>query len=191
MIAFLLLWMYSFLPALLVSLGVVAGIGLLEARRRLLAALALALGSYLSASAVALVEAHKLALTTLPQDARYIGVGEALAGAWLDSLIYFALSALALVYLRAGWGSRRMDASIGLAIGVIAIISGSLTFTGTFTVGRSISHTAAFLLMPPLALIGLRWVKGRPPVAKLAGGLVIALGVSLLVALVDYAPFLK
>lgn len=87
------------------------------------------------------------------------------------------------------WSHWRMDLALGGGAGILLGLAQGLATPGAPVIGVAI-HCLSFALAFPLALIGIRLLKGRSLSVALANSVLITAVVTLVIGFVDYAYFL-
>jgi hypothetical protein len=154
------------------------------------AVLSAAVGCSLSVLVIGLTERFQLRSTSLdagsaaPAMPALTEMGGFAAG--------FTAGALLLVaYLSARWSSWRTDLLLGAGAGLLLALFEIFLVADPPPLARSVSHALAFLIMGPVVLIGVRMGKGAPLGWALLATLPLTLAMSLIIALIDYGPFLR
>jgi hypothetical protein len=171
------------LPAVL---GLVSAHWLWTRNQHLWAIFSVVLGSVCSVAAIALTERAQLQRTSLapspppaPSEMAMFAMG-------------FSAGAILLVaYLDARWSDLWTDLLLGAGAGAILALFEIFFTAEPPPLARSVSHALSFAVMGPVVLIGVRVTKGAPLGWALLAALPLTLAMSLIIALIDYGPFLR
>jgi hypothetical protein len=152
-------------------------------------------GAMLSSALIALLEGIKISVTSLPA-VDPITWSTLIAIIILGAVFYVLIVTMSKYFLNPKT-TYKTDVIIGIVSalvlsGVEIAMSLSQGDANLLSVGRIVGHTGAFLIAFPITVIGIRYTLNQKRVgAVFFKTMLVAIVMSLIIAAVDYLPFVK